>query len=89
MPPTLAEFTALPFQDQVVLVWDYGSYIATRYEEEDTVGLYHMNTGFFVELYYDNEVNELCERLTTFAGDGTDRLEDYACYVSLAELQRL
>jgi hypothetical protein len=85
---TLAEFSALPFQDQVVAVWEYGTYIATRYEEEDTVGLYHMG-GFFVELYYDNLANKLCEHLTTFTGDDTDRLEDYACYVKLDELKHL
>ena len=88
MSTTLAEFSALSFQDQVVAVWEYGTYIATRYEEEDTVGLYHMN-GFFVELYYDNHVNKLCEHLTIFTAADTDRLEDYACYVSLTELQRL
>lgn len=86
MPVTLATFSLLPFQQQIVLVWDEGSYLATRYEEEDTVGLYHMQGGFFVELYYDNEVNKLCEHLTTFTGEDADKLEDYACYVNLNDL---
>jgi hypothetical protein len=72
---SLAQFSPLPFQAQVVAVWEYGTCIATRYEEADTVGLYHMN-GFFVELYYDNEVNKLCENLTIFTADDTYRLED-------------
>ena len=41
-------FRALPFKEQVVLVWNEGRYLATRYEEEGTVALYYMQGKFFV-----------------------------------------
>ena len=89
MSMILAEFNALPFQEQTVAVWKHGTFVATRYKEEDTIALYHMNTGFFVELYYNNGVNKLCEHLTTFTGADIDRLEDYTCYVRFDDLKRL
>ena len=51
MSIALDSFRDLPFEEQVMWVWNEGSYVATRYEEEDTVGLYHMQGVFFVELY--------------------------------------
>ena len=82
----LDQFRILDFEEQVAAVWDQGNYIATRYEEEDTVGLYHMRGGFFVELYYDNTANHLVERTRSFQHDDMDSLEDYAGYVKLNDL---
>jgi len=77
-------FRALPFEQQVVLVWNEGRYLATRYEEEDTVGLYWMQGCFFVELYYDNLENKMVERTRTFTS--VECLEEFKCYIKLDDL---
>ena len=86
---SLDQFGVLDFEEQIAAVWDQGSYIATRHEEEDTVGLYHMRGGFFVELYYDNTANHLVERIRSFQHDDMDSLKDFACYVKLTDLELL
>lgn len=83
---TLTFFQELAFEDQVAAVWDKGRYIATRFEEQDTVGLYVLEGSFFVELYYDNEANHLIERIRPFLGDDADSQEGYAPLVKLADL---
>jgi hypothetical protein len=85
---TLDFFQDLDFEDQIAAVWELGRYIATRYEEEDTVGLYQMQSGFFVELFYNNNENYLVDRTRPFPADDTDSLEDYAAYVTLDDLTR-
>ena len=85
---TLSFFQELVFEDQVAIVWDKGRYIATRFEEQKTVGLYVLEGGFFVELYYDNEANHLVERTRLFPSDDVDSLEDYAIYVTLGDLTK-
>jgi hypothetical protein len=85
---TLGTFQNLAFEDQVTAVWAHGRHIATRYEEEDTVGLYLMESGFFVELFYDEIANHMVERTRPFPADDLDSLEDYAAYVRLDDLTR-
>ena len=80
-------FDALPFEQQIVLVWDEGHFIARRYEEEDVFGLYRMAAGFFVELYYDQYANEIVKSTSTFANDDTERLSDYSHYIRLDNLR--
>ncbi|AII50378.1 hypothetical protein [Hymenobacter sp. APR13] len=84
MPYSLQTFQSIPFEQQVTVVWNEGKYIATRYEEEDTVGLYHMDGGFFVELYYDSYQNKMVERTNSFSDP--EGLEDYTPYVKLNDL---
>ncbi|GAB2452624.1 hypothetical protein GCM10011375_39670 [Hymenobacter qilianensis] len=84
MPTAHTTFLGLPFSEQAQVVWQEGTYLATRYEEEDTVGLYHLPAGFFVELSYDHVANELIKRVRTFTSKAD--LEDYACYVDLTDL---
>jgi hypothetical protein len=50
MPISYNAFNTLAFQEQIVIVWEQGRYLSTRYEEEDTIGLYYMSGNFFVEL---------------------------------------
>ena len=84
----LATFQNLAFEDQVTAVWEHGKYIATRFEEEDIVGLYLMADGFFVELFYDEVANHMVERTRPFPTDDHGSLEDYAAYVRLDDLTR-
>ena len=75
-------FRALPFEQQLAAVWQEGTYLATRWEEEDAVNLYHLGT-FFVEVYYHPDTNEL---LRTRPFTSVRCLEDYACYIRLDDL---
>jgi hypothetical protein len=79
---TLYEFNQLPYERQLVAVFDTGTYLARRWEEEDGINLYHLPSGFFVELYYDTHRNELV-RLRSFSS--ADPLEDYAASVRLPD----
>lgn len=80
-------FRALPFSQHIMVVWEEGRDIATRYEEENAVCLYRMQGKFFVELfverYYDQYANEIVKRTSTFADDEVDRLTDYSHYIRL------
>jgi len=80
--PSRASFDQLPLQAQLGLVVFEGTFLATRFEEEDTVNLYHMGS-FFAEVYYDPEVNHL-HHCRTFVRK--EELEDYAVYIDLPEL---
>jgi len=75
-------FRALPFEDQLVAVYEQGRWLARRYEEEDWINLYYLDS-FFVELYYDPEANHI-HRTRTFTSQ--ECLMDYAAYVSLQDL---
>lgn len=83
MTPTHYSFRALPFADQLTAIWEYGRFLARRYEEEDAVNLYHFEAGFFVELYYDQLANELV-RIRTFTS--SECLLDYTAYIDLKAL---
>ncbi|UOQ64872.1 hypothetical protein [Hymenobacter volaticus] len=51
----------------------------------DTVALYHMAGGFFVELFYNPLDNVLQDKLRTFVS--TALLEPYASVVNLDDLK--
>jgi hypothetical protein len=82
MPLSHYAFRALPFEDQLVAVYEEGRWLARRYEEEDWINLYHLGS-FFVEVYYDPEANRV-HRTRTFTS--RECLLDYAAYVSLGNL---
>lgn len=79
---TRYEFNLLPYERQFVTVLDDGDFLATRWEEEDAVNLYHLPGGVFVELYYDTHANAIV-RLRSFTSAGP--LADYAAGVRLPE----
>ena len=82
MPITHYAFRALPFEDRLQAIWTEDTFLATRWEEEDAVNLYHLGT-FYAEVYYDPETNKLL-RTNTFTSRRC--LEDYAVYVKLDDL---
>ncbi|UOQ75124.1 hypothetical protein [Hymenobacter cellulosilyticus] len=45
-------FRVLPFEQRLAVIWAEGTFLATRWEEENAVNLYHLGT-FFAEVYYD------------------------------------
>jgi len=79
------EFSLLPYERQLVLLFDEATFLARRWEEEDGVNLYHVEGsagGFFVEIYYDTHANEIA-RLRSFRSSVL--LEDYAVSVRLPQ----
>jgi hypothetical protein len=50
---TLAEFNARPAEQQLTLVFVEGTFLARRWEEENSINLYHLPGGVFAETCYD------------------------------------
>ena len=83
---TFDEFQALTEQEQLAAVYATGAYVATRWQEVyEAVLLYQMPGGFFVELTYDTETNEVQYCFAFAAGSEDDRLADYAMFVKLPD----
>ena len=80
---TLYAFNQLPYERQLVAVFDTATFLITRWEEEEAVNLYHLPDGVFVELYYDPHVNEIT-RLRAFVSAAP--LADYAAAIRLPDL---
>jgi hypothetical protein len=84
MMTTHYTFRLLSSAVQLVVTMQVGTYLATRWEEEDAVDLYHLPAGFFVEVYYRAAGNKV-ERLHSFVSKGP--LADYAVYIQLTDLE--
>ena len=76
--PSKRSFDQMPLNAQVGMVVFEGTFLASRFEEEDTIFLYHLDS-YFAELYYDAEVNHVhrCESYTEV------ELENYAHCIDL------
>ena len=83
MSPMLIDtFHQLDLLTQQQLLAQEGDYLATRFEEEDAVLLYHLPAhGCFVELYYSPADNAIL-RLQAFTHAAP--LEDYTPGIHLA-----
>ncbi|MEO6070222.1 MAG: hypothetical protein ABIN57_07680 [Chitinophagaceae bacterium] len=55
---TLKHFKALSQSSQRAFTLDIGIFLADRHTEDFTIILYSLN-GFYVELYYHNDTNEV------------------------------
>jgi hypothetical protein len=86
MPTGHYAFRLLKLEQQLPLVWEEGTYLAQRWEEEDTVALYHMAGNFFCEVYYDEATNALL-RTATFRS--LQCLFNYTPYIYLDDLTGL
>ena len=83
---TLYEFNQLPYARQLAHVFAEGSYIARRWDDvHQAVKLYQLSGGFFVEVNYDVDRNEITHLFAFEAGSEDDRLEDYAMFVKLPD----
>jgi hypothetical protein len=78
----LYEFNALPYERQLVHVFDEGTFLAHRWEEEDGINLYHLPGGVFVEIYFDTHVNQIVQ-LRSFTSAAP--LENYTLSIELPE----
>jgi hypothetical protein len=77
---SLYEFNLLSYERQLVAVFDKGTFLARRWEEEDGINLYHLPGGVFVEIYYDTHANEIVQIRATAS---LSQLEDYTGSIRL------
>lgn len=83
---TLVQFNALPDEQQLALVYAKVAYVATRWQEVyEAVLLYQLPGGFFAELTYDTETNDVQYLFAFEAGGKDDRLPGYAMFVKLPD----
>ncbi|WP_208174437.1 hypothetical protein [Hymenobacter negativus] len=76
---TFHAFIRLAEESQLAAIYATGAYVATRWQEVyEAVHLYQLPGGFFVELTYDTETNEVQYLFPFEAGSKDDRLPDYA-----------
>jgi len=78
-------FRLLALPEQLTIVWQESTFLATRWEEEDAVNLYYMEGGFFAEVFYDQH-QEVPVRTRTFTSRKC--LEDYTPYIRLEDLEK-
>ncbi|UYZ61229.1 hypothetical protein [Hymenobacter latericus] len=74
-------FRQLDFPQQCRVIWEEGTFLMRRYEEEDAVNLYHLPGGFFAEVYFDQFEGKVY-RTNSFTS--TDYFDGhYGCYLEL------
>ena len=83
---TIHAFAHLSTEVQLAYVYRQGTYIARRWDDfHQAVNLYQLPDGFFVELNYDTDQNEITHLFAFEAGSEDDRLPDYAMFVKLPD----
>ena len=83
---TVHDFNQLSDEVQLAYVHQRGNYLARRWDDyHQAVQLYQMPPGFFVELNYDVEQNQIDFLFAFEAGGEDDRLPDYAMFVKLPD----
>ena len=83
---TFDQFTQLSEKVQLVYVFRQGTYIARRWDDiHQAVQLYRLPEGFFAEVNYDVDRNEVTFLFPFEAGGEDDRLPDYAVFVKLTD----
>jgi hypothetical protein len=78
----LYEFNLLPYERQLVAVFNTGTFLARRWEAEDGINLYLLPGGVFVEIYYDTHVNQIVQ-IRSFTSAAP--LENYTPSIKLPE----
>ena len=79
---TIYEFNAVPYDGQLGAELDSGTFLATRWEEEHAVNLYHLPGSVFAELYYNTQANQIT-RVRAFTS--SKQLHGYADYIHFSE----
>jgi hypothetical protein len=83
---TFHDFSQLTEEEQQAYVYRVGTYIARRWDDvHQAVMLYQVPAGFFVEVNYDVDKNEVTFLFPFEAGSEDDRLEDYSMFVKLPD----
>jgi hypothetical protein len=66
---THQEFDTLSLRQQLAVVWAEGTYLARRYEEQDTVNLYSLG-DFFCEVQYNQHAETIAGTHTFSSAKG-------------------
>lgn len=77
------QFRLLSFDVQLAYVWREGSHLATRWQDELPVLLYHLPGGFFAELTYEPASNAVMKVYSFVNGEP---LGKYADFIALPEM---
>lgn len=81
---TIHDFNQLSDEVQQAYVYRVGTYLARRWDDFHRAALlYQLPDGFYAELAYDTEANEVEFCFAFEAGSEDDRLPDYAVFVKL------
>ena len=75
----LEVFKRLPFNEKMVYVQNYGTYLAARHLNEYQINLYHLH-GFFVEVWH-SQLTNYTNGMRTFTSK--DCLDVYADLINL------
>ena len=78
----LYDYIGLEADKKASLLWEYGTYLMSRYYHQGTVNLYSLE-DFYVEVYY-NERNNCIEDLQSFRS--IDCLEPYLKLIQIRSL---
>jgi len=79
---TINDFNALPYERQLVAVFDTGQPLMVRWEEEFAFKLYELPGRFFVEVEFDTASSNIVQ-LRSFTS--SSRLEDYEACIQLPD----
>jgi hypothetical protein len=82
---TLAEFNAMPYEQQLAVAYNIGTYLASRLERDYVaVNLHYLGSGLYAEFYYNALLNQV-----VLVRGFTDQkpLANYAISVKLPEAQ--
>ena len=83
---TFHTFNLLSEEVQLAYAYNQGTYLARRWDDVyQAVMLYRVPSGFFVEINYDVDKNEVAFCFAFEAGTDDDRLTDYALFVKLPD----
>jgi len=85
MPVYHYPFRLLALPEQLAAVWQEGTFLATRWEEENAINLYHMEGKFFTEVHYDQRQDVI---VRTCAFTSLNCLEEYMPYIWLDDLEK-
>ncbi|MBW3128847.1 hypothetical protein [Hymenobacter profundi] len=80
--PSRATFDQYSLHRRLGMVMGHGTYLLQRVDNAHVINLYYLGS-FFVEVYYDPEVNHLYD-CRTFVGK--EELEQYAVCIDLPAL---
>ena len=82
---TLYEFNSLDEHEKGAAIWEYGEFLAQRFESDTGFSLYQL-INFYVEIEYNGDQNKIT-RFTSFCTN--TRLESYLENIDISEIKEL
>lgn len=83
---TFTQFDALPCERQLNAIFTTATLLARRLEQATCLYLYHLPGGFFAELYYNKDINQIA---LFRAYTSSDLLADYVVGINISAIDYL